>query len=48
MLKVFLVWLAVLAFSFLMSLADASREPRGKSMWIGVFMWTLILGGSQC
>jgi uncharacterized membrane protein YhaH (DUF805 family) len=44
MLKVFLIWIAVLAVSFCLLALDVKRDPNGKSFWTGVFMWTLILG----
>lgn len=52
MLKVFLIWLAVLVGSFAMMAYDAHRYPRDKSIWTSIFMWTFILGAlmflSQC
>jgi hypothetical protein len=44
MLKVFLIWLAILAGSLALSAYDTHRYPRDKSIWTSVFMWTLILG----
>lgn len=44
MTKVFLIWLGVLAVSFTLFLIDGKRDPNGRSVWTGVFMWTLIIG----
>ena len=43
MIKIILVWLAVLAFS-LFRVSTAGKDSSESRFWVNIFMWSLIFG----